>query len=299
MTAVAEGKRDASPPGPLRSVLAPNPSPMTGPGTTTWILGEGEVAVIDPGPDDPAHLQAILAALAPGERIGAILVTHAHLDHSAAVPALAAMTGAPVSGAGPAGSGRSAAMRALAEALPATGGEGLDRNYRPDRLLTGGEILALGNLHLQVVATPGHMAEHLAFGWGDHLFCGDLVMAWAPSLVSPPDGEMAAYLDSLAQVSAGGWSHLLPAHGPVIADPARRIAELIAHRRGREAQVLAALDAGPAPLAEVTTRVYPDLSGPLLRAATRNALAHLIDLISKNQVVATGWPGPFPVFRHA
>lgn len=295
MTATEEGK----PPGRLRSVLAPNPSPMTGPGTTTWILGEGQVTVIDPGPDDPGHLQAVLAALAPEERVGAILVTHAHLDHSAGVPALAGMTGAPVMGAGRAGSGRSPAMQALAAALPAAGGEGLDHRYRPDRVLRDGERLETGGLTLQVLATPGHMAEHLAFGWGDHLFCGDLVMAWAPSLVSPPDGEMAAYLASLARVAAGGWRRLLPAHGAGIAAPAARIAELTAHRLSREAQVLAALQAGPAPLAEITARVYPDLSGPLLRAAERNALAHLIDLMSKKRAIAKGWPGPTPVFRSA
>lgn len=283
-------------PGRIRCLVAPNPSAMTGPGTNTFLLGSGEVVVIDPGPDDPAHLRAIVGALDPGEQIAAILVTHPHLDHSALAPALARATAAGVFGFGAPGSGWDARMRALA-ALDPGGGEGRDTGFRPDRRLKGGEVLRLGEVTLQVLATPGHMAEHLAFGWGRTLFVGDLVMAWAPSLVSLPDGDMGDYLASLARVAAGPWRRLLPAHGAPITAPRTRIAEVIAHRQAREAQILAALRAGPATLAAIVARVYPDIAPGLCEAARRSALAHLVDLAGRGLVAAAPRPAPDAVFR--
>lgn len=282
----------------LRGVQAANPSPMTGPGTTTWLLGRGEVAVIDPGPALPGHLAAILGALHPGERVAAILVTHAHLDHSELAPALAAATGAEVLAFGAAGSGRSPGMAALAAAGLPSGSEGVDLSFRPDRALAPGARLRFGEVEVEAIHTPGHMAEHLAFAWGDVLFSGDHVMGWATSLVSPPDGDMGAYLASLDQLAERRWRLMLPAHGAPVIDPAARLAELTAHRRGREAQILRALDAGPAPLEVLTARVYHDVDPRLLGAAARNALAHLIDLIARNLVEATPWPAASAVFRH-
>lgn len=296
MTRFADEKGAEAGPGRIRCLLAPNPSPMTGPGTNTFLLGEGEVAVIDPGPDDPAHLRAILGALGPGERIAAILVTHPHLDHSALVPALARETGAGVFGFGPAGSGRSARLRALAAGDPGSG-EGADSGFRPDRRLSGGEVLALPGMALRVVATPGHMAEHLAFGWGEVLFVGDLVMAWAPSLIAPPDGDMGDYLASLAHVAAGPWRRLLPAHGAPVEAPRIRIAELVAHRHAREAQVLAALAAGPATPDGIAARVYPDIAPALRAAARRSAFAHLVDLAGRGIVEADPRPALHATFR--
>jgi hydroxyacylglutathione hydrolase len=269
---------------------------MTGPGTNTFLLGHGRVVAVDPGPADPRHLAAIQAALAAGERIEAILVTHPHLDHSGLAPALARATGAPVHGFGPAGSGRSAAMHALAGAGLPGGGEGVDAAFRPDVALHAG-VLDLAGLRIEVVPTPGHMGEHLAFGWNGFLLTGDHVMGWAPSLVSPPDGDMAAYMASLAALAARDWAGFLPAHGDPIRDAAGRLADLAAHRRGREAQVLAALGEGPADLGTVTARVYSDLAPALLPAASRNALAHLIDLIGQNRVTASPWPNPAALFR--
>jgi hydroxyacylglutathione hydrolase len=292
-----EGKHQAHP--GLRRVLAANPSAMTGPGTTTWIVGTGAVAVIDPGPDDPAHLQAILSALAPGETVAAILVTHSHLDHSALAPRLRAATGAPVCGFGPAGSGRSPLMARLARAGLTGGGEGVDTAFAPDRRLSDGDTVEGPDWALRALHTPGHMAEHLCFVWGSVLFSGDMVMGWAPSLVSPPDGDMGAYLASLERLSREAWLAMLPTHGPVVADPAARLAELIAHRRSREAMILEALARGATTLPEVVARVYHDTPAPLLPAAARNALAHLIDLEERNLVACDPAPLPEARFRLA
>jgi hydroxyacylglutathione hydrolase len=286
----------------LRLVRADNPSALTGTGTNTWILGRGTVAVIDPGPDDPRHLAAILGALAPGETVGAILVTHAHRDHSALAPALAAATGAPVCGYGPATAGRSAVMARLAAAGFAGGEEGLDAGFAPDRRLDEGDRVTLGPLTLGVLHTPGHFAGHLAFAWDKRLFCGDTAMSWATSLVSPPDGDMADYMATLARLAAGGWHQLLPGHGATIDDPAARLAELIAHRRAREAAIRAALEAGDDRLESITARVYADTPTALHPAAARNALAHLIALCETGEALAAPHPAPdarFTLARHA
>ena len=292
-------------PSGLRAVTAANASAMTGPGTTTWILGEGSVAVIDPGPDDPAHLQAILTALSPGESVAAILVTHPHLDHSALAPRLKRATGAPVLGFGPAGSGRSPLMERLAAAGLGGGGEGVDQGFDPDRRLCDGEVVAAGGWRLQALHTPGHMAEHLCFAWDRVLFTGDMVMGWAPSLVSPPDGDMGAYLASLDRlargvaggVAGGDWRLMLPTHGPAVTDPGARLADLTVHRRTREAQVLAALASGATHLPQVVAQVYRDIPSDLHPAAARNALAHLIDLAERNLVRAEPFPFPDALFR--
>ncbi|WP_112309212.1 MBL fold metallo-hydrolase [Pseudogemmobacter bohemicus] len=279
---------------PLRRVLADNPGPLTGPGTTTWLVGQGAVTVIDPGPALPAHLEAVLAALAPGERIEAILVTHPHLDHSALVPALAAATGAPVIGFGPAGSGRSEAMQALAEA-GFTGGEGLDRAFAPDIRRRDGEVFQVGQEEFRALYTPGHSAEHLSFAWRGALFCGDQVMAWAPSLVSLPDGDMGAYMDSLYRLRDEAWTCLIPAHGAVITDSTARIDALINHRRQREAKILAALTAPGMSPDDLLPIVYADTNEALWPAARRNLLAHIADLTSRDMVRTTQWPGPTPL----
>lgn len=270
----------------LRMVLAPNPSAMTYWGTNTFLVGQGEVAVIDPGPDAPAHLAAILAALAPDERVAVILVTHAHLDHSPLARPLAMATGAPVMGFGPAASGRSALMQRLAAEGLGGGGEGVDAGFHPDRRLRDGEVLQIGQTRLDVVHTPGHFAGHLSFGWGDRLFTGDHVMGWAPSMVSPPDGDMGAFMRALDRLATRPWRRFFPAHGAPIDDPAARLRDLAAHRRMREAAILDALAPGPASVEALTDRVYTDTPAPLIGAARRNVFAHLIDLWERNRITA-------------
>lgn len=280
----------------LRSLRAPNPGPMTGPGTNTYLLGWRDLAVIDPGPDDPAHLAAILDALGPEQRVSHIIVTHAHRDHSALAPRLAAQTGAPVLAFGDATAGRSSAMARLAESGTG-GGEGVDASFRPDLCVGDGAVVTGSDWQLVALWTPGHMGNHLCLHWQDAVFTGDLVMGWSSSLISPPDGDMAAYFRSCARLDRIGARVLYPAHGEPITDPAARIAELVAHRRAREAQIRDALAHGPLPLAPLTRRVYGDLTPHLLPAASRNTLAHLLDLVERGIVHAVPDLSPAASFR--
>jgi hydroxyacylglutathione hydrolase len=257
---------------------------MTHTGTNTWIVGQGRVAVIDPGPAIARHLQAILAALDPGETVSHILVTHAHADHSALAPALQAATGAPVLAFGGATSGRSPRMAGFDAGIG--GGEGLDHGFAPDTLLADGDIVSGSDWHLQALHTPGHIGGHLCLALGTQVFTGDHVMGWAPSLVSPPDGDMAAYMASLARLASDRWTRFLPGHGDVVEDPAGRLTALTAHRRTREAQILQALTEAPATLPALVARIYADTPPALHPAARRNALAHLIDLTDRGLTTA-------------
>lgn len=270
---------------PIRRLLAPNPSPLTGKGTNTWILGATDLVVIDPGPDDPAHLDAILASVGPGQRISQIVVTHAHLDHSALARSLSTRSRAPVHAFGTATDGRSALMTRLAPGFP-DHGEGLDTSFAPDMRLADGQTLSGPDWTLQAIHTPGHLGNHLCLALGDTLFSGDHVMGWSTSIVSPPDGDMAAYMASLHRLTGSRWSRFLPGHGDPVETPGQRLQDLIHHRQTREAQILSALAEGPSRIPALTARVYQDIPRHLLPAAERNVLAHLLDLASRNRVSA-------------
>lgn len=270
----------------IRRVLAPNPSPMTFTGTNTYLVGAGDVAVIDPGPDDPAHRAAILSALDPGERIAHVLVTHPHLDHSAGAGALAAACGAPVGAFGPPEAGRSATMARLARSGLEGGGEGVDRGFVPDVVLRDGDRLETGGARLTALWTPGHMASHLSFALGDIVFTGDIVMGWATTLISPPDGDLLQFLDSCRRLADLGARRFLPAHGDPVDAPRQRCAALIAHRETRHGQIRAALASGPATPAAIAAALYPETAGRLRRAAERNVLAHLIALCEAGEATA-------------
>ena len=271
----------------VRLVLARNASPMTHWGTNTWLLGEGAVTVIDPGPADPAHVQAILAALGPSERVARILVTHAHLDHSPGARLLAEATGTPILAQGDARSGRSERMAALA-GMPIGGGEGVDTAFVPDDLLKDDDEIEVAGQPLRALHTPGHFGNHMCFLWGSALFSGDHVMGWAPSLVSPPDGDLTDFMESLRRLRKLGPITLFPGHGAPVVEGQARIGELQAHRMRRESAIRAAVAGGADTVASVTRTVYVDVDAALLPAAERNVLAHLIDLEARALVQFDG-----------
>jgi glyoxylase-like metal-dependent hydrolase (beta-lactamase superfamily II) len=260
--------------GPLvRRLLAPNPSPFTFTGTQTHIVGRGEVAVIDPGPDSPAHIEALLRATA-GERIVAIVCTHTHRDHSPGTRPLKEATGAPIIGC-------------AALALTDQGEEeSFDPDYAPDGVLANGEALEGEGWTLEAVATPGHTSNHLCFAMAQEraLFSGDHVMGWSTTIVSPPDGDMAAYMASLAKLQARDEAIYYPAHGPAVEAPQKLLRGLILHRRHREAQILAELGAAPQSIGAMVQRMYRDVDPRLHPAAERSVLAHLLDLESRGRV---------------
>lgn len=279
----------AEPLGPqIRRILAPNPSPMTYRGTNTYLLGERDIAVIDPGPDDPAHLHAILDALTQDQRITHILVTHSHVDHSPLAAPLAAQTGAPVMAFGNSASGRSTAMRRAIENGLTSGGEGVDPDFAPTQLLQDGARVSAGDQTIEALHTPGHMGNHMCFDWDGTVFCGDLVMGWASSLVSPPDGDLTEFMASCHRLAARAPRILHSGHGAPIEDPAARLRWLIAHRTARETQILVALGAGPQTAYQLATHIYTETPATLLPAATRNVFAHLIDLYWRNKAACDG-----------
>lgn len=276
----------------LRVIRAPNPSPLTGEGTNTYILGAEDLCVIDPGPDNPDHLAAIMSALDQGGWLRAILVTHSHLDHAPLARALAQKTGAPVLAYGDSLAGRSAKMVELAASGLAGGGEGVDHAFRPDQILDDGDCISLGPDQIRAIWTPGHFGNHLCFSWRGAVFSGDHVMGWSTTLVSPPDGDLAAYMLALDRLEASRARVLYPGHGAPVRDPAGRITELRRHRHQREAEILACLSDGPCAIPEMVQMIYTDIPPTLHRAAGRNVFAHLIDLESRGMVQA------MPVLDH-
>lgn len=266
----------------VRRCLAPNPSPMTYWGTNTYVLGRGEVAIVDPGPADPEYIAALLAGLAPGEKVAQILVTHAHLDHSAATR----LIDAPVLAFGDATAGRSARMNGVAIG----GGEGVDTAFRPDRCLADGATIETSMGEITALWTPGHFGNHLSFAIPQGIvLTGDLVMGWASSLVSPPDGDLTDFMASLDLLGARMGDNLyLPGHGAPITTPQARIIELRAHREMRHEQILAALRQAPGNASQLAARIYTETDPNLLPAAARNVLAHLIDMAAKSQIAFDG-----------
>ena len=274
MEAFPTGQVERIAPG-VRRLLAGNPSPFTYTGTQTYIAGAGEVAVIDPGPDLPEHVAAIMTAT-QGERIAAILCTHTHRDHSPASRPLAAATGAPIIGC---------AALALEDDGPRADAA-FDFDYRPDRVLAGGERLDGEGWALTAVATPGHTSNHLCFaleGTGA-LFTGDHVMGWSTTVVSPPDGDMTAYMKSLDLLLGRDDAVYYPAHGPAVAKTRSHVRALIAHRRMRERQILKRLGAGEGRIPAMVETMYADVDPRLHPAAGRSVLAHLVDMAGRGLV---------------
>ncbi|WP_157217492.1 MBL fold metallo-hydrolase [Flavisphingomonas formosensis] len=263
----------------VRRVLAPNPSAFTFTGTQTYVVGQSEVAVIDPGPADPAHVEAILAATR-GETVTHILCTHTHHDHSPSSRPLKAATGAQITGCAP---------LALSDDGPRADAS-FDAAYVPDRILGAGENISGPGWRLQAVATPGHTSNHLCFALPEAgaLFTGDHVMGWSTTVVSPPDGDMAAYMASLDLLLDREDSVYYPAHGEPVKNPRRYVRGLLGHRKQRESQILRLLGRGEHDIPGMVAQMYVGVDPKLHAAAGRSVLAHLIDLNARGLVAREG-----------
>jgi glyoxylase-like metal-dependent hydrolase (beta-lactamase superfamily II) len=265
----------------IRRVIADNPGPFTFTGTGTYIVGRGEVAVIDPGPDLPAHLDAILAAT-KGEKIVAILLTHSHADHSPLAGPLKAATGATIYGC--------PLTPPTEEEGEVTLEAGFDQGFHPEVDLCEGGVVSGPDWTLEAIPTPGHTSNHICFALKEEnaLFSGDHIMGWSTTVITPPDGDMTDYFASLDLIRARGFETLWPTHGPPIRQVAPFVDAYIAHRRAREAQVLGALAGGPARISDMVPRLYADVDPRLHPAASRSMLAHLIDLTRRGLVATDG-----------
>jgi glyoxylase-like metal-dependent hydrolase (beta-lactamase superfamily II) len=267
----------------IRRVIARNPGPFTFTGTGTFIVGRGRVAVVDPGPDDPEHFQALLRAL-DGETVSHVLVTHHHMDHSPLARALADQFGAELCG-------RPAVMTAEdGGAVRLEAGD--DPFFRPDVEIGDGWQARGPGWTLTALHTPGHTVNHFCYAVAEEnaLLCGDHVMAWSTSIVSPPEGHMGRYLESLERILGLDFAVLYPAHGPHLEGPRAFIKAYIAHRRAREAQILACLAVGPRTIRALVEDLYREVERRLHPAAMHMILAHLIDLTERGVTVATPAP---------
>jgi glyoxylase-like metal-dependent hydrolase (beta-lactamase superfamily II) len=277
----------------VRRLIANNPSPFTFTGTCSYIVGAGSVAIIDPGPLDDAHVEALLRAVR-GESVGHIVVTHTHRDHSPAAARLKAETGAPIVGARP----------FLADG-PAGDAKGLDAAhdlaYAPDQALEEGETIQGEGYTLETIATPGHAANHLAFALREEnsLFSGDHVMGWSTTVVAPPDGSMSDYMASLEKLRARDEALFWPGHGGPVREPQRYMRGLAHHRRQREAAILGRIEAGDRTIPEIVAAIYAGLDPRLVGAASLSTLAHLQDLAARGRVAADGAPELSARFRRA
>lgn len=270
----------------VRRLVAPNGGPFTATGTCSYIVGRGTVAVIDPGPEDPAHIERLLQAVA-GETVSHIVVTHTHRDHSPAARLLQAATGAPIVGCAP-----HERARPLAEGETGALDASADREHRPDRVLGAGDTVSGPGWSLVAVPTPGHTANHLAFALPDEnaLFSGDHVMAWSTTIVAPPDGSMADYMASLALLLDRDEARYWPGHGGPVTQPRRFVRALLQHRRSREAAILERVRAGDRTIAAIVPRLYAGIAPTLHKAAGLSVFAHLEDLVSRGMVETDGPP---------
>jgi glyoxylase-like metal-dependent hydrolase (beta-lactamase superfamily II) len=292
--ALPPGRVEEVAPG-VRRLLCDNPSPFTFKGTMSYIVGRGQVAIIDPGPDDARHIDALLDAVR-NETVTHIVITHTHRDHSPGAARLKALTGAKTFGEGP---HRAARPLHVGEAprLDASN----DTDFRPDHALADGEVVSGQGFTLEAVATPGHTANHMAFALREQnlLFSGDHVMGWSTSIVAPPDGAMSDYMGSLDKLARRRESSYLPGHGDIIPDAPRFVQSYIRHRQGREASILHRLAKGAVDIPTLVRAIYIGLDPRLARAAGLSVLAHLEDLVARGLVATDGTPSVEGTYRLA
>jgi glyoxylase-like metal-dependent hydrolase (beta-lactamase superfamily II) len=279
----------------VRAIVANNPSPFTFKGTMSYIIGRGKVAILDPGPDDDAHIAALLDAVRD-ETVSHIFVTHTHRDHSPGVPKVKAATGAKVYAQGPHRLARPLHIGETSR-LDASA----DMDFRPDVALADGEVLRGDGWTLEAVTTPGHTANHMAFAFkeADLLFAGDHVMAWSTTIVAPPDGAMSDYMASLHKLARRTEPLYLSGHGTPVRDAQRYVQFLIRHRQGREASILHRLGKGAADIPTIVKAVYIGLDQRLIGAAALSVLAHMEDLVARGIVATDGPPSINGTYRLA
>ena len=277
----------------VRAIVANNPGPFTFKGTVSYIIGRGKVAIVDPGPDDAAHIAALLDAIR-GETVTDIFVTHTHRDHSPAVPEVKAATGATVYAQGP---HRLARPLHIGEAgrLDASA----DMDFRPDVALADGEVVSGDGWTIEALPTPGHTANHMAYAFkeADLIFSGDHVMAWSTSIVAPPDGAMSDYMASLEKLARRSEPIYLPGHGGPVRDAPRFVQSYIQHRHGREASIVRRLKKGAADIPTLVRAIYIGLDPRLAGAASLSVLAHLEDLVARGIVATEGPPSIGGTYR--
>ena len=292
--ALAPGRVEEIAPG-VRRILCDNPSPFTFKGTMSYIVGTGDVAIIDPGPDDERHIAAVLDAVR-NETVTHIVVTHTHRDHSPGAARVKAATGAATYGEGP---HRAARPLHIGEAprLDASN----DTDFRPDHALADGDMVSGRGFALEAITTPGHTANHMAFALRgqDLIFSGDHVMGWSTSIVAPPDGAMSDYMASLDKLAHRAESVYLPGHGDVVHEAPRFVRSYIRHRQGREASILHRLAKGAADIPTLVRAIYIGLDPRLARAAGLSVLAHLEDLVARGTVATDGVPSVAGIYRLA
>jgi glyoxylase-like metal-dependent hydrolase (beta-lactamase superfamily II) len=279
----------------VRRLVANNPGPFTFKGTVTYIAGRGQVAIIDPGPDDDAHIAAILDAVR-GETVTHIFITHTHRDHSPAAARIKSITGAVTLAQGP-----HRAARPLYEGEVNRLDASADYDFRPDIVLPEGETVIGPGWALEGIATPGHTANHMVFALKgtDVLFSGDHVMGWSTSIVAPPDGAMTDYMASLAKLERRTEKIYLPGHGELIRDAPAFVKHYIRHRQGREASILYRLEKGPADIPTLVRAIYIGIDQRLMGAAALSVLAHMEDLVERGLVSTEGVPGLQNTYRLA
>jgi len=279
----------------VRRVMADNPGPFTFKGTMSYIIGRGNVAIVDPGPADERHTAALLDAVR-NETVTHIFVTHTHRDHSPGVPAIKHATGATVYAEGP---HRAARPLHIGEHNPLDSSG--DRDFKPDVMLKDGEVVEGAGWRVEAITTPGHTANHMAYAFKEKnvLFAGDHVMAWATSIVAPPDGAMSDYMASLAKLAKRKEQIYFPGHGPAINDAARFVNYYILHRMAREDSILHRLAKGPTDIPTIVRASYIGIDPRLTGAAGMSVLAHLEDLVTRGVVETDGPPAIDGVYRLA
>lgn len=277
----------------VRAIVANNPGPFTFKGTVSYIIGRGKVAILDPGPADSTHVAALLDAVR-GESVTDIFVTHTHRDHSPGVPKIKAATGAKVYAEGPHRPARPLHI-GEAEQLDASG----DMDFRPDTILTDGDVVSGQGWTIEALTTPGHTANHMAYALreADLIFSGDHVMAWSTSIVAPPDGAMSDYMASLEKLARRNEPLYLPGHGGPVRDAPRFVQSYIRHRQGREQSILRRLGKGAADIPTIVRAVYIGLDPRLKGAAALSVLAHLEDMVARGIVATDGTPSIAGTYR--